>query len=374
MTTPNKWMSSEKKTALVPRDFLTAPLFAAIPQTGPRKVWLNDKIWEIGVSNPFDPSARPHPALDIRQGRLLFCILYLMRRKTLDIREPVPFSLNELALLYSGRHNGSSVKDIKRLINDLRETWHKITFPDGTERFFTILGTIGLEKKRNSNWLRDVSINPDFHNLILAIEKQMHIRLDVLNSIRSNLARAVYTYLPSRSVKRTERNPFVISCAKLLEQSGCKPPAYVSLQKKLFTQNKNSILSQLDGVEVLFGKLRIKMNKRGYLLSWVEKECMENKKSFYKAWVDSGRAERDFFERTRQLPQLDDYEEMCLSSSCVNLHKNMNCFRKAKALLGKYRFDVLCAEEKNYALENIRPTQTAEKRFLFHLAEAIRKF
>ncbi|MFZ2656653.1 MAG: hypothetical protein WAX69_17095 [Victivallales bacterium] len=366
-------MPIDRKTALVPRDFLTAPLFAAVPQEGPRRIQLSDKIWEIGVGNPFDPSARQLPALDIRQGRLLFCILYLMRRKTLNIREPVPFSLNELALLYSGRHNGRAVNDVKRLINDLRETWHKITFPDGTERFFTILGTIGLERKRNSNWLRDVSINPDFHNLILVIEKQMHIRLDVLNGIKSNLARAVYTYLPSRSVKRTERNPFIISCAKLLEQAGCNPPGYVSRQKQLFTQNRNSILSQLDGVEVLFGKLRIKMNKRGYLLSWVEKECLDRNKSFHRAWIGSGRLEEEFFKRTRFLPQLDDYEEACLNSSSVDIQKNRNCFRKAKALLGEGRFDILCAEEKNYALENIRPTQTAEKRFLFHLAEAIRK-
>ncbi len=366
-------MQIDRKTALVPRDFLTAPLFAAVPQDGPRKIQMSDKTWEIGVGNPFDSSARQLPALDIRQGRLLFCILYLMRRKTLDIREPVPFSLNELALLYSGRHNGRSVNDVKRLINDLRETWHKITFLDGTERFFTILGTIGLERKRNANWLRDVSINPDFHSLILVIEKQMHIRLDVLNSIKSNIARAVYTYLPSRSVKRTEKNPFVISCARLLEQSGCNPPSYVSLQKKLFTQNRNSILSQLDGAEVLFGKLRIRMDKRGNLLSWVERECLDSNKSFHRAWIESGRLEKDFHERTRQLPQLNDYEEACLNASCVNLQKNRNCFRKAKALLGEERFDVLCAEEKNYALENIRPTQTAEKRFLFHLVEAIRK-
>ena len=75
----------------------------------------------------------------------------------------------------------------------------------------------------------------------------------------SPTAQAIYTFLPSRAVHHAESDPFAIRLATSLEQVSHPVPPHKSVRKKIFTQNRFSILSQLDGKEILNGILRVSL-------------------------------------------------------------------------------------------------------------------
>jgi hypothetical protein len=104
----------------------------------------------------------------------------------------------------------------------------------------------------------------------------MHLNLGTLKALTSDIAQAIYLYLPSRAFHHTEKRPFEIRLALLLEQLGLPVPSSRSKRKEVLTQHKRSVLSQLDGAEILSGKLRVALapsdDGTDYkLLAWVEK-------------------------------------------------------------------------------------------------------
>ena len=125
-------------------------------------------------------------------------------------------------------------------------------------------------------WLDRVTLSPEFFGLLKRWEELARICLDVLTSLRSPKAQAIYTYIPSRAVHHTESEPFSIKLATILEQIGAPVPAAKSKRKQVFTQNKTSILSQLNGAKIIDGILRTELleTRDGAdfkLIFWVEK-------------------------------------------------------------------------------------------------------
>jgi hypothetical protein len=378
-------------TPIVPRDFVTAPFFAAARQTEPRVLIISDVKWVIGDEHPTKRNSSP--ALDMRHGRACFTLLSF--RDRIQNGREIRFSMNEFCNRYAQSRGGRYSREILDLLFDLRETWVRRESADGTIERFTIIGDIKtLEKplrrreviraytEQGEFWLDRVSLSPEFFGLLQQWEKLARIRLDVLTAMTSPTAQSIYTFLPSRAVHHAKEDPFAIRLANLLDQISHPVPEHKSVRKKIFTQNRRSIIAQLDGKEILNGLLRVSLadTKDGCdynLLAWVEKDIAPSptppvtKSKLLDAWLASGRSKKDFDSRLKHLPPLSDYACELLARAGVTIDGNERFFEMAAALIGN-RFEPILSEAKGNALEG-DPGYTPTGRIIYRLIESVRQ-
>lgn len=385
---------SEPIISLVPREFVVAPFFAATPQKEPREISIEKKRWVIGIDNPIDK--KPSPTLDIRHGKA--CIALMTFRDRLTNGKDIHFSMNELCRTYANSQGGRYARDLLGYLNDLRNSWVSRETEDGKVEFFTILGDVKISQKaarrkdalkalsmQQEMWLDRVSLSPEFFGLMEAWERLARIRLDVLTQISSPKAQAIYTYIPSRAVHHDKNGPFPINLATILEQIGAPVPDKKGQRKKVFTQNKHSIISQLDGLEVSNGGiLRVVMEetKGGEdhkLLFWVETgaeikviQPPERGGKMLTAWLESGRSKAAFQDRVKASKPLEYYHRDLLEKAKIVVDGNERFFEMALALLGTNHFEGILAEAKGDHLEGNK-ANNANARINFRILDALKK-
>lgn len=379
---------------LVPKDFLLGPVFAASKQAGPRQVTVRNREYTIGGFHPIHRT-RVSPALDVRHARLCFAILSF--RDLFSRSSKFTFSFNELCRRYAGSNGGRYSRDIGDLLGDLMDTYFEIRNLDtGISHTYRILEHIDIEKrpirrrdslKAKSNqmemWFHGVTIASEFYNLLQDIAELQYLKLEVFTSIRSQLAQAIYLYIPSRAHHHNESNPFEITIPKLLEQVSHPVPKFKSRQKKLFLQNRNSVLSQLDGKKTLTGTLRVNLDetadgKAFKLQAWIEPlEPKEEKKALPKpkskliqAFLDKGVSQEEIQKRLKRILPLDSYELELLEKGKIVVDGNEPFLEMARALLGRNRFEQILSEAKGDALEGIKSSKTPTHRLIHRIMEA----
>ena len=360
----------EQITPLVPREMIVAPFFAAAKQHQGREITVDGRRWVIGVDHP--TRRRPSPALDMRHARACFALLSY--RDRLHNGRDIFFSMNEFCHRYASSQGGRYASDILNVLFDLQDTWIAREIDGGKVEYFQILGDIKILQKtarrhdalktlsiNHEMWLDRVTLSPEFFGLLKRYEELARIRLDVLISLTSPKAQAMYTYIPSRAVHHTESQPFAINLATILQQIGVRIPSAKSKRKQVFTQNKTSILSQLDGAEIIDGVLRVKLAETTdgsdfKLNFWVEKENISKvpnpptRSKMLAAWIEGGRSRASFQERLRQSRPLEYRHRETLEKIRVNMETSEKFFQNACALLG-HRFDRILSEAKGDALE-----------------------
>ena len=360
----------EAITPLVPREMIVAPFFAAVKQCREREIVVDGRRWVIGLDHP--TKRRASPALDMRHGRACFTLLSF-RDRIKNGRE-ICFSMNEFCRRYASSQGGRYASDILNVLFDLQETWVAREIEGGKVEYFQILGDIKIHQKtarrrdalkalsmQQEMWLDRVTLSPEFFGLLKRWEELARICLHVLTSIRSPKAQAIYTYIPSRAVHHTKSKPFSINLATILEQIGAPVPTSKSKRKQIFTQNNNSILSQLDGAEVIDGILRADLatTRDGSdfkLIFWVEKHnastptAPPKKSKMLEAWLKGGRSQASFQERLSKTGVLQHHHLELLEQAGVKLRETERFFRMAYALLGP-RFERILSEAKGDALE-----------------------
>lgn len=376
---------------LVPKDFLLGPVFAASKQAGPRQVTVRRREYTIGGFHPIHRT-RVSPALDVRHARLCFAILSFR-----DIFSDDPkfnFSFNELCRRYAGSNGGRYSRDIGDLLGDLMDTYFRIKDLDsGIAHSYRILEHIDIEErpirrrdshKAKSNqmelWFHGVTLAKEFYDLIQDIAELQYLKLEAFTSIRSPLAQAIYLYIPSRAHHHSKSNPFEITIPRLLEQVSHPVPKYKSYQKALLTQNRNSVLSQLEGKETLTGTFHVNLaqtadGKDFKLQAWVEprqekKAPPKANSKFIQAFLDRGVSREAIQKRLKSISPLDSYDLELLERGNVEVDGNQPFLEMAKALLGKNRFEQLLSEAKGDALEGIKSSKTPTHRLIHRLMEA----
>jgi hypothetical protein len=380
-------------TPIVPKDFVTAPFFAAIKQTEPRTLVVNGVKWTIGVEHP--TKRRHSPALDMRHGRACFSLLSF--RDRMQNGRDIHFSMNEFCHRYAQSRGGRYSREILNILFDLNDTWVRRELPNGTIEQFTIIGEIKIAQKpvrrrdalralsqQKELWLDRVALSPEFFALLQDWEKLARIRLDVLTAITSPTAQAIYTFIPSRAVHHTHSDPFKIGLATLLQQISVPVPVHKSLRKKIFVQNKHSVLSQLDSKEILNGTLRVSLDetKDGAdynLLAWVEKRARStpalppaSKSKLLDAWLAGGRSKQEFDTRVKQSRSLNDHQKYLLEKCGAKLETNERFFELAAVLLGEGKFEQILSEAKGDALEG-SPGYNPTGRLIYRLMDALGK-
>lgn len=368
----------EPVTPLVPREMIVAPFFAAVKQTQEREIVVDGKRWVIGLDHP--TKRRVSPALDMRHGRACFTLLSF--RDRIQNGREIFFSMNEFCRRYASSQGGRYATDILNVLFDLQETWVAREIEDGKVEYFQILGDIKIHQKtarrhealkalsiQQEMWLDRVTLSPEFFGLLKRWEELARICLHVLTAIRSPKAQAIYTYVPSRAVHRTKTKPFAINLATILEQIGAPVPTAKSKRKQIFTQNNNSILSQLNGAEIIDGILRVELaetrDRSDYkLIFWVENDtapepitaqpiASPKKSVMLEAWLKSGRSRASFRERLKNAGPLPYHHLELLERAGVQLEKTRKFFQMAYALLGP-RFERVLSEAKGDAMEGDR--------------------
>jgi len=379
---------------LVPKDFLLGPVFAASKQAGPRQVTVRNREYTIGGFHPIHRT-RVSPALDVRHARLCFAILSF--RDIFSDSQKFSFSFNELCRRYAGSNGGRYSRDIGDLLGDLMDTYFRIrNLETGIAHSYRILEHIDIEerpiRRRDSikaqtsqmeMWFHGVTIAPGFYDLLQDIAELQYLKLEAFTSIRSPLAQAIYLYIPSRAHHHSKSNPFEIAIPKLLEQVSHPLPKYNSYQKALFTQNRNSVLSQLNGKETLTGTFYLNLvktadGKNFKLQAWIEpreenKTLPKPKSKFIQAFLDRGVSYDEIQKRLKRILPLDSYELELLKKGKIIIDGNEPFLEMAKALLGRNRFGQLLSEAKGDALEDQQTTKSPTHRLIHRIMEAAKE-
>jgi hypothetical protein len=395
-TTGTKPIETEPISVSGPRDFFIAPVFAAHKQETLRSVVVGHKRYEIGGFHPLDPKQQFYPGLDMRHLRGMLSLLSF--RNPSESASRIPFSMNELCRRYAHSNGGRYSKHIKSILWDLRNTpFHIHDETNGECRTYWILKDIVTltkpirrkdDSRAHSNqrelWIERAELTPEFVELLSHIAELAFIRLDVLVGMQSQIAQAIYTYIPSRAHHHSETNPFEISVTNLLNQISHPVPKEKWLRKQLFTQNKNSIISQLDGKETNSGVFRFRLTetadrKDWKVQCWVVKAVKDAPKpkakrdsKMIQAFLASGRAGEELERRLSSVEPLTTYEMELLARAKVAVEGSEKAFELAKALLGSTKFEALLSEAKGDAIEGRPTTKTPNHRLMSRIMEALR--
>jgi hypothetical protein len=393
-TTPE---GQDPKSIIVaaPKDYFLGPVFAAKKQLGPREVTVGDRRYLVGGFHPMRPNFLP-PALDVRHARAIFSILSF-RDSNSDDGRCIHFSLNELCRRYANSQGGRYSRDIKGVIADLMDSYIRVTdLKTGKSLVYRLIERVEIEdkaiKRKDSHlattnqpefWFHCCYLSPEFYGLLNCIIELLHLKLSVFTSIRSPLAQAIYLYIPSRAAHHTEQDPFEITLTTLLRQVSAEVPLQRNVRKKLFTQNKNSILQQLDGLETLTGRFRVRLAETAdsedwKLQAWVEKGVStlpakppQNDSKLLRAFLKGGRTREDWTQMLARIAPLSGYELDLLAAAEVDFEKHQRFLEPAKAILGEACFDGLLAEAKGDCIEKRKARKNPTARLIHRLMEAI---
>ena len=397
--------------SLVPRDWLNGPVFSPKKQVAIREVAVNKNIWRMGIPNPLtnEPSAQ----IDMTHVRVLLGVLSFWKGDN-----PMSMSIRELAKRASGSFGagGAYFKLLRQKLGDLRDYWIGVELESGEKRMFPALSRIEItarnvrskkpEKQQTlalDDWavvkkqqgkdtsgthvqLDNVALAPEFVELLMDWTQLMHVRLDVMRSLTSDLAQAIYLYIPSRAVHHTKEDPWKIGLTALFEQLDLPIPPSKSVRKKIVTQHKKSVLRQLNDVPVLKGflkvSLRLNKDKTDWLfLAWVETsdelpDLRTSDSALVDAWRRSGRPETELAKLLRTtLPDLPDDARDLAKIASVDVEKVERFLRICILLLGKNRLFRKLAELKVEVIEGRgpdNPTGTLIWRLLTEISQPVR--
>ena len=412
--TAEEWDAEEcerpgSEISLVPRDWLNGPVFSPKKQVAIREVAVNKNIWRMGIPNPL--TSEPSAQIDMTHVRVLLGVLSFWKGEN-----PMSMSIRELARRASGSFGGAYFKLLRQKLGDLRDYWIGVELESGEKRMFPALSRIEItarnvrskkpEKQQTlalDDWavvkreqgkdtsgthvqLDNVALAPEFVELLMDWTQLMHVRLDVMRSLTSDLAQAIYLYIPSRAVHHTKEDPWKITLSALFEQLDMPVPPSKSVRKKILTQHKKSVLRQLNDVPVLKGflkvGLRLNKDKTDWLfLAWVETsdklpDFRSSDSALVDAWRKSGRPETELAKVLRTvLPDLPDDTRHLAEIARVDLEKIERFLRICILLLGKNKLLRMLAELKVEVIEGRgphNPTGTLIWRLLNEIEQPVR--
>jgi hypothetical protein len=390
--------------SLIPKDWSTAAVFSPVKQVEVREIVVNGNTWRMGIHNPLNKA--PSSAIDMAHVRILLAVLSFWQGQN-----PLSMSLKELGRRAAGSHGGAFFRLLRQRLGDLRDYWISVELENGDKRMFPAISRIEVTSRKinatqqrlalddwpaqrvkqqddDVRWVQldNVVLAPEFAEFLSDFTNLMNVRLDVLRTLSSDVAQAMYLFIPSRAVYRAKTDPWKINLANLFEQLGMTVPSSKSLRRKTMEQHgTRSVIRQLDTVPILNGNLRVglALNKQKtdwMLLAWVEEvddlpDLSDSKSALVKAWRESGRREEELAKLLRSpLPELTDEESVLCEAANVELLKIQRFLRLCKVAIGTNRLHRVLAELKIDVIERRgvnKPTGALVWRLLTLVAEPV---
>jgi hypothetical protein len=397
--------------SMIPKDWSSAPVFSPRKQLEPREIIVNGNTWRMGIDNPLNN--QPSRPIDMGHVRILLAVLSFWKGDN-----PLSMSLKELGRRAAGSHGGAYFKLLRQKLGDLRDYWIAVELQNGDKRMFPAISRIEIStrnlrgrKQSNNNqqrlaldeWvivdkeprieraravqLDNVALAPEFAEFLCDWTNIMHVRLDVLRTLASDLAQAIYLFIPSRAVHHSKSDPWKINLANLFDQLAMNVPSSKSLRKKALVQHgEKSVVKQLNNVPILHGYLRVSLrlnkDKTDWLfLAWVEgrgdlPDLYSSDSALVDAWRKSGRDEAELAKLLRNpLPELTDEERYLCEAAKIELPKVQRFIQLCKVAIGKNKLHRVLAEIKVDVVEGRgihNPTGTFVWRLLKLISEPAR--
>jgi hypothetical protein len=397
--------------SMIPKDWSSAPVFSPRKQLEPREIIVNGNTWRMGIDNPLNN--QPSRPIDMGHVRILLAVLSFWKGDN-----PLSMSLKELGRRAAGSHGGAYFKLLRQKLGDLRDYWIAVELQNGDKRMFPAISRIEIStrnlrgrKQSNNNqqrlaldeWvivdkeprieraravqLDNVALAPEFAEFLCDWTNIMHVRLDVLRTLASDLAQAIYLFIPSRAVHHSKSDPWKINLANLFDQLAMNVPSSKSLRKKALVQHgEKSVVKQLNNVPILHGYLRVSLrlnkDKTDWLfLAWVEgrgdlPDLYSSDSALVDAWRKSGRDEVELAKLLRNpLPELTDEERYLCEAAKIELPKVQRFIQLCKVAIGKNKLHRVLAEIKVDVVEGRgihNPTGTFVWRLLKLISEPAR--
>lgn len=353
--------SMDKQKVLVPKDMVTKPFFPAVQQDGPRTVvvsenttyligYRDEKAFKYGIAKSFD----------IRHGRLIVILLGFLERHKMkqsqEDKKPIPLNLSiyQIGKIYfqKTRPNKREYDEILSLLGDLRSIAVKYQNEEDF-RVFSILsfgmgGGVKDENKSGRIEITNIHISEDFVNYFLNVET-LNIRSDVLFSLKSNMAMAIYFYVPSRAAKRSKSNPFTITLENLLKEVA-KGKTFKSKSERLRVLYEpawnRDIFKELDGKETLTGILRAAYEDAGtdyHAVFWIEKfEESATGSTFMEFVLNKHGFPKEKLQKLMS-PPLNEYAEQKLKD-IVDLEQSRQFYTMCQNIMGHIKFNSIVGQ------------------------------
>ena len=354
-------------------------IFAAVKQKTPTEVSIpGGAIWHMGVHPPFGKLTNEEylRGFDIRHAELIFKLLAFYRDNNIEFNHKVDISYYQLLKIVGWERCKKNQEKLKDVLGDLSSIWTKIVTETEvkTFRILTASANWSIKTPDNAN-LEYISFDPSFLDFLDNIELFFSIRLDVWDSITSNIAKAIYIYVPSRAIRATKATPFTIKLTKLFGDLQINIPKYKSLRYKTMTQHKNSVMDQLDNTLINYHKkLRVSLehtkDRKDYLFcAWnedaTEKDIITPGHDSLRTWYINGRDKvpgltKEFSSVVKEAKELERYQMEILKAAEIDISKSKIFLEQSQALLGTKKFDELIGEVKSRVLFG-HHTQAYEK-------------
>ena len=356
-------MENNKKhsIALVPKDFVTAPLFPAVLQDAPRELSVGDRKYTIGYKDNRLWKIGIPKAFDIRHGRMIFLLLSLMHKTNgVPKGEIDSATIYKLCMMYYGAAGKKNYEMVEEILGELKGIVVDITGKDGVRETFTVLQFDSVEDHldskgrvlRKRRTVKKMRFSEEFNRYFIDCER-LYIRVDVLCSLKSAVAASIYTYIPSRAHHHTLCTPFRISFTNLIEQitGGKRSYKYKTERLRYFLDDrsdegkgKKDVFAELDGREIRSGILRSRYEDAGddyNAIFWTEKhtETTSNAETSirellkkagisdvkYTAWMNKG--------------EISEYGRAKLEALSIDVDKNLKFYLLCQNILGEMFFD-----------------------------------
>ncbi len=388
---------------------------------------------QIGAFSPFeelDPAgkeatAKENPVFDVSMFHLLGVELYLLGVEP-GKAAPAPrdLSLRDIARVYSVAGDSDARIRVAALHMRLSNVLWRIGTPDGhggfrwhkAQRIFEgeaidndyieVWNSKEKELKRAAkSYLRGLSFAPAFLDALLPCwstavrdgdsgfrqERLLQeIRLEGLARARSPVAKLFYLYFPKIASMRSEDRPFEIGSVAALDQLGVVGiTAYKADRVFLGHQmdGTSGIIGDLDGAELLKGKLRLAFGKsredgKGRVIRiWSDgrKQSADAKEKKDGLADAAGLRNDSFRERVRNAPALDEEHQRLLqraglSSDDIDRRFDVE-LRRARVLLGDDNFRSVLRDMdlEAFRLRGGRISRSPGARVRFYIRERVRE-
>jgi len=377
--------NTEIKHTLVPRDMITRSFFPAVVCDGPRVVSISENIsYLIGYRDDTYWKFGQLKSFDIRHGKLIFILLYLLRKNLFSsafgeksgVSPSLQISIYKLCQLFyncNTRPGKKHYREIASLLGDLQSIVVKYTdLEKKDECIFSILHYDTAKHLQKNEVITGVSFSPSFFQYFLNVQR-LNIRLDVLLSLKHTISVALYMYIPSRAVYHTHDNPFKISFEKLIEDviKG-KNFKTKSERKRVFINPRGNLNAfyELNGKQINTGILRATFEETENdhnAVFWCEKEEEQQNKNagfIQKIFTENKNKQKTILDLMKKgNKQINEYAEEKLNYLGIDINKNKDFYLLAQNILGETMFNQIVG---NLACENITSSTESISAILGH--------
>jgi len=270
----------------------------------------NGVTWTIGHVPKSKNAPEPVKMLSLFQWQVFFAVLV----EYWNNKNPQNLSCRKIARSLELYASGKSIERIRASIIALSQFKVKREKDKKTQCFPLLLATI-IRRKKGYHFVHNFRLHQKFIGILDKDAARLPVRFDVVRKFVSDLAAAMYLWLPSRAAAAHRSNPdshAEISLKTLAATLGLVNAKNWRL-KQFLTQGKHPVLSQLNGQPMNGGLFHISLveamnggHKLILSMQSIDSLQIRPESKLLKAYLKTGKTSKSFWEALRSSPHILD--------------------------------------------------------------------